>query len=192
MRILGRRKAGPANASHADFAEFVRGRSAALVRTATLLVGDLHTAEDLVQHALERAYRNWDRVRAAESPEAYVRRIVANLANDRWRRLGKAPAVPLADEHTAPEAGYGTVERRDALIRALMELPMGMRTVLVLRYFDEQTDDEIAAALDISTSAVRSQAARGLAKLRARFTVSADAPDDAPDNVVFFPFGEAS
>lgn len=189
MRIRGRRKAEPAaRPTDVGFADFVRARSAALIRTATLLVGDLHAAEDLVQHALERAYRNWARVSAAQSPEAYVPRIVANLANDRWHRLGRAPSVPLSDEYARPEAGYGTVERRDELIRGLMELPMGMRTVLVLRYFDDQSDEEIAAALDITTSAVRSQAARGLAKLRTRFTVS----NDLPDNVVCFPFGEAS
>lgn len=68
------------------FVEFVAARSAALFRTAMLIVGDRHAAEDLVQGALERAYRHWDRVAGMEAPEAYVRRILANLATDHHRR----------------------------------------------------------------------------------------------------------
>ncbi|MCF2531364.1 SigE family RNA polymerase sigma factor [Yinghuangia sp. KLBMP8922] len=160
------------------------------MRTATLLVGDLHTAEDLVQHALEKACRNWARIGIADSPEAYVRRIVANLANDRWRQLNQAPSVPLADDRTRPEPGYGRIEHRDELMRALLRLPMGMRTVLVLRYFDEQSDAEIADALDITAGAVRSQAARGLAKLRAHMHDAARSDGPGAD-VIHLPFGEA-
>ena len=151
------------------FAEFVAARSAALFRTAVLIVGDRHTAEDLVQGALERAFRHWDRVEAMDAPEAYVRRILANLATDHVRRRGRDSLELLDHDGAAPEP-YGHVDEHDAVIRALRQLPPRMRTVLVLRYFDDMTEAQIAEALGISTGTVKSQAARGLAKLRETMT----------------------
>ncbi|MFD0403522.1 SigE family RNA polymerase sigma factor [Kitasatospora sp. NPDC127121] len=153
-----------------DFVEFVQQRSGALFRTAYVLTGDAHTAEDLVQEALERSCRNWRRVAAAEVPEAYVRRILVNLVNDRWRRLsrsGERPGAAPGAEHADPRDAYRSVELRAELVTALHTLPMGMRTVVVLYYLHDLGDQEIAQTLDISPGAVRSQLARGLAKLRA-------------------------
>ncbi|MFJ6773466.1 SigE family RNA polymerase sigma factor [Kitasatospora sp. NPDC091257] len=153
-----------------DFVEFVEQRAGALFRTAYVLTGDAHTAEDLVQEALERACRHWRRVARAEVPEAYVRRILVNLANDRWRRLhrsGERPAPEPVIEHPDPRDAYRSVELRAELVAALHTLPMGMRTVVVLYYLHDLGDREIAQTLDISPGAVRSQLARGLAKLRA-------------------------
>ncbi|MFJ2577419.1 SigE family RNA polymerase sigma factor [Kitasatospora aureofaciens] len=153
-----------------DFVEFVEQRSGALFRTAYVLTGDAYAAEDLVQEALERACRHWRRVAASDSPEAYVRRIVVNLANDRWRRLNRpgerTAAVPPA-ERADPRDAYRSVELREELVAALHTLPMGMRTVVVLYYLHDLGDREIARTLDVSPGAVRSQLARGLAKLRA-------------------------
>ena len=85
------------------FVEFVAARSAALFRTAVLIVGDRHAAEDLVQGALERAYRHWDRVAGMDAPEAYVRRILANLATDHHRRRGRgAVALPWPPTTSSP------------------------------------------------------------------------------------------
>jgi RNA polymerase sigma-70 factor (sigma-E family) len=153
------------------FTAFVHARSAALFRTALLLTGERHLADDLVQSTLEQVCRHWRRVRSADAPEAYARRILVNLANDRWRRLRRRPEIPLDDEVGGEWADgstdpYGELHLRDELIRQLHTLPVGMRTVLVLRYFEDLGDAEIARLMDISASAVRSQAARGLAKLR--------------------------
>ncbi|MEV6049536.1 sigma-70 family RNA polymerase sigma factor [Streptomyces sp. NPDC052107] len=111
-------------------------------------------AEDLVQETLERACRTWRRIAVADAPDAYVRRIMVNLANDRWRRFRRT--VPDRGDRVAPGNEYGQVGIRDQLVHALRQLPMRMRTVVVLRYFHDLSDAEIAADLDISPSTVRS------------------------------------
>ncbi|MFJ5880338.1 SigE family RNA polymerase sigma factor [Kitasatospora cineracea] len=153
----------------AGFAEFVGQRSGALFRTAYALTGDVHVAEDLVQEALERACRHWRKVAAADSPEAYVRRVLVNLANDRWRRRsrrGERTGLAGVPEPVEPRDGFGQAELRAELIGALMGLPMGMRSVVVLHYLHDMGTEQVAEILGISASAVRSQLARGLAKLR--------------------------
>jgi RNA polymerase sigma-70 factor (sigma-E family) len=168
----------------ASFEDFVQARSAALFRTALLLTGrDTAEAEDLLQLCLERAYRHWNTItRFGDDPERYTRRILANAANDRWRRLGRRR------EHSLTVAGSGTaipdraaeVADRDILFRALAVLPRRQRTVLVLRYFDDLEDVEIAAALGCSLGTVRSHASRGLARLRqAVAEMSADRQEGA-------------
>jgi RNA polymerase sigma-70 factor (sigma-E family) len=178
------------------FVEFVAARSAALFRTAVLIMGDRYAAEDLVQSALERAYKNWDRVAAADAPEAYVRRIMANVANDRKSRRNNPVEHVLLDHDRHDRAadadidGFRNIEARDAVVTALRQLPVGMRTVLVLRYFDDMTEAQISAALGISAGTVKSQAARGLAKLRAAMA-EADTGSGA-DTVIKFPQGGAA
>ncbi|GAA1999516.1 SigE family RNA polymerase sigma factor [Catenulispora subtropica] len=151
-----------------QFWEFVTARRQQLVRTAYLLTGDHGHAEDFVQDALIRAHRNWRRIERNDQPEAYVRRIVVNLANSWWRRAlrhrthpaGRLPEQPVdRDEHAA-------VDRNDALWRALRQLPSGMRTVIVLRYYEELSEAETAAVLGRSLGTVKSQASRGLARMR--------------------------
>ncbi len=156
-----------ADTEEIDFVEFVRQRSPALFRTAYVLTGSQDVAEDLVQEALERACRHWRRVCAADSPEAYVRRIMVNLANDRWRRLGRAGETSGLPDRADPSDAYRRVDLRDEVIRALQALPIGMRTVVVLHYLHDMADQEIATMLGVSANSVRSQLARGLAKLRA-------------------------
>lgn len=155
----------------AGFAEFVQARSASLFRTALLLTGGPHPADDLVQSTLERLWRQWGRVSRADSPEAYARAVLVNLANDRWRGKRGRSEVPLLDSDAdrSPEPGgdpYRQVVQRDELVRVLHTLPLKMRTVLVLRYFDDLSDESIAELMRVSASTVRSQASRGLAKLR--------------------------
>jgi RNA polymerase sigma-70 factor (sigma-E family) len=173
-----------------DFAEFVREVSPRLMRTAYLLGGSQCVAEDLVQEALERACRPWRRIAATEAPEAYVRRIVVSLANDRWRQLGRAresdrPEVPGRPD---PQDGYGRLDLRDQLAAMLETLPIRMRTVIVLRYFHGMDDARIADALGTTAGAVRSQLSRGVARLRGSATgepshdePSGDAPSRPPD-----------
>jgi RNA polymerase sigma-70 factor (sigma-E family) len=151
-----------------EFEEFVTARSAALFRTALLLTGDRQDAQDLVQSALERACRHWERVAAAEQPEAYVRRILVNSLKDRRSRR-RVVEVGFDDARPAPHSGpspYRQVELRRSMIGALRGLPAGMRAVLVLRYFEDLSEAEIARVLNCSAGTVKSQAARGLARLR--------------------------
>jgi RNA polymerase sigma-70 factor (sigma-E family) len=151
-----------------QFWQFVAARRGRLVRTAYLLTGDHGHAEDFVQDALIRAYRNWHRIELVEQPEAYVRRIVVNLVNSWWRRAlrhrtqvtGQLPDRP--DERD----GHAAVDRDDELWRALAQLPVGMRTVIVLRYYEDLSEAETAALLGRSVGTVKSQASRGLARMR--------------------------
>ncbi len=157
--------------ARAEFEEFVAARSARLFRTAVLLTGDRQEAQDLVQSALERAWRHWDRVAQAEQPEAYVRRILVNSLKDRRRARGRLVEVPLDDARppggaSAGQSPYRRVELRGAIVAELRRLPAGMRAVLVLRYFEDLSEAEIARALNCSPGTVKSQAARGLARLR--------------------------
>ena len=153
-----------------SFEEFVQARSGSLLRTALLLTGQNRAeAEDLLQLALERAYRHWPRVVGTGEPERYVRRILANASADRWRRMGRHPEQPLPAAGSGPAVADRAAELadRDYLLRALAALPPRQRAVLVLRYFDDLPDAEIAAALGCSIGTVKSQGARALARLRA-------------------------
>jgi RNA polymerase sigma-70 factor (sigma-E family) len=152
-----------------SFEDFVRARSSSLLRTALLFTEQNRAeAEDLVQLALERAYRHWSRICRSDEPERYVRRILANASTDRWRRLMRRPEVSLHATHTGPVAAdhSAAIADRDYLLRAVAALPPGQRTVLVLRYFDDLSEAEIAEMLGCTPGTVKSQAARGLAKLR--------------------------
>jgi RNA polymerase sigma-70 factor (sigma-E family) len=151
----------------AAFEAFTRRSSDRLLRTALLLCGDHGHAEDLVQTALLRTARRWSAAR--RDPDAYARRVVVNLARDRWRllrrRFGEAPleidvAVPVTD---------GLADR-ELLLAAVRQLPPGQRAVLVLRYFDDLSVADTAAALGCSTGTVKSQTARALDRLRAALT----------------------
>jgi RNA polymerase sigma-70 factor (sigma-E family) len=171
LAALGREQsvsAGPE--TNVPFEDFVRYRSAALFRTALLLTGqDRAEAEDLLQGALERAYRRWGRICRAGDPERYVRRILANASTDRWRRLRRRPERELPPDATGlVESDHAAdVVERDFLLRALAGLPPRQRAVLVLRYFCDLPEAEIADALGCSAGTVKSQASRGLARLRA-------------------------
>lgn len=151
----------------ADFTDFVTHRSAALLRTAFLLCGgDRDAAEDLLQDVLERAFPKWRRIRGR--PEPYLRAALANTAANRWRsRSRRVREVPLHDQ--TPPASPGPEHRvieEDRVVRALEALPPRMRAVLVLRFFDDMSEADIAKALRCSTGTVKSQTSRGLARLR--------------------------
>ena len=151
-----------------SFEDFVRARSDSLLRTALLLTGQRRAeAEDLLQLALERAYRHWPKICGSEGPERYVRRILASASTDRWRRLARRPehAMPAGGGPVVPDR-TGEIADRDYLLRALAALPPRQRAVLVLRYFDDLSEVETADMLGCSLGTVKSQAARGLARLR--------------------------
>jgi RNA polymerase sigma-70 factor (sigma-E family) len=161
------------------FWQFVAGRRAQLVRTAYLLAGDHGHAEDFVQDALIRAHRNWRRIERADQPEVYVRRIIVNLANSWWRRALRHRTHLAWQPPDQPDShdGHAAVEREDELWRALATLPTGMRTVIVLRYYEDLSEAETAALLGTSLGTVKSQASRGLVRMRALLSEArADVP----------------
>jgi RNA polymerase sigma-70 factor (sigma-E family) len=150
-----------------DFEDYVAARGRALERYAFVLSGDAHTAEDLVQTALLKAYRRWRRVTAAEHPDAYVRRIVTTSYLD-WRRRrgnGEEPVQELPDPASGPDLEDGVV-RRDELRRALGTLTPQQRAVLVLRHYEGYDDAAIAAVLNCGEGTVRTHASRGAERLR--------------------------
>ena len=148
-----------------DFSAFAASRWPGLVRLAFGLTGDRWMAEDIAQTALARAYVAWRRVSRADDPDAYLRRILINTANRRFRRrrVAEQPGDP---PETPVDGPADLVGERAALLAALRQLPPRQRTVIVLRYWADLTDTQIAAALGCSPGTVRSQLSRALARLR--------------------------
>ncbi|WP_306214815.1 SigE family RNA polymerase sigma factor [Actinoplanes sp. RD1] len=153
------------------FDDFVHGRGKALLRFAYVLSGDAHLAEDLVQEVLARLHRRWDRIAAMDNVEAYVRTAIVRQFLS-WRRRRAYREAVLAD---VPEpAGRGDpqqhVAARDQMWQLLRGLPRAQRAVLVLRFYCDLPDDEIASLLGCGRSTVRSQAARALTRMRTIMT----------------------
>ncbi|WP_323373653.1 SigE family RNA polymerase sigma factor [Plantactinospora alkalitolerans] len=151
-----------------QFRLFVRQQWGPLTRTAYLLTGDRGTAEDLVQSALEKTHRHWGRILRKDAPEVYVRRAMVNTAIS-WRRRRRPLEVPLlaSDSEPVPDA-YARVEQRQQLVLALRQLPRRTQAILVLRYFEDLSEADTASILGCSVGSVKSQASRGLARLRAQ------------------------
>jgi RNA polymerase sigma-70 factor (sigma-E family) len=147
-----------------EFEEFVAARSTALWRSAYLLTGDRQRAEDLLQTALVKAWRRWSSI---DRPEAYVRAALATTYTDWWRRrwTGEVPTDELPESAVGSSAS-GVEVRRDVLA-ALATLPRGQRAVVVLRFFDDLTEQQAADALGVSVGTVKSQTSRALSALRA-------------------------
>ncbi|MFC4057690.1 SigE family RNA polymerase sigma factor [Planomonospora corallina] len=153
---------------HEEFAAFVAARGTALLRVAHLTCGSRDEAEDVLQSALEKAYRNWGRLRAGSDPEPYVRRIIVNTAISRARRRAILHIFPAPTLPETPAAGDLTgVELRPVLMDGLRRLPPRQRAVLVLRFWEDMTEAQTAETLGCSVGTVKSQAAKGLARLRA-------------------------
>ncbi|WP_353946066.1 SigE family RNA polymerase sigma factor [Streptomyces sp. HUAS MG91] len=170
MRDTARPATGAGDDSD-DFQAFVIGRWARLLRTAYLLTGEQHAAEDLVQGCLERTFVAWRKVSEARDPDAYVRRIMVNTHARRYRRglkeyLSRGDGSGLGRE--LPESGdriAQAVDRRD-LFAALAQLPVRQREAVVLRYWEDLSETQTAAAMGCSVGTVKSNAARGITRLR--------------------------
>jgi RNA polymerase sigma-70 factor (sigma-E family) len=160
------------------FRDFVAGRSPALLRTAWMLTGDAQLAEDLLQTALARTWPHWSRIEGGH-PEAYVRRVMVRTYGSWWRRAwrGETPVAELPEPTARPADAYRAVDDRATLTAALARLPRRQRQVVVLRYYDDLSERDVAAMLGCSVGTVKSQAAKGLAKLR---TALADDGGPAP------------
>ena len=148
------------------FPDFVSRRQESLLRLAFLLTGDRGHAEDLVQTALMKTYRHWERVTRRGDPSAYVRRALVTTHTS-WRRrawhreqpTGRLPELPA----TAPA---DPLDASEELRRALAALPPRMRATVVLRYYEDLSELQTAQVMSCSESTVNTQTARGLARLR--------------------------
>ena len=151
------------------YVEFVSARYASLYRMAYLLTGNHHTAEDLVQTVLTKVYVSWGRVRRAERPESYARRMLANeavsLHRHRWTTevsTARPAAVAHAGSHGGPEQA---VTDTHMVWQALARLTPKQRAVLVLRYYEDLSEAQIAAVLQIAPGTVKSHAHAALLAL---------------------------
>jgi RNA polymerase sigma-70 factor (sigma-E family) len=150
----------------AEFREFMTARWPALLRTAYLLTGDRHLAEDLAQTALEKAAVAWGRVRRADDVDAYVRRILVNTHLSRFRRRRVVEVLERETPEVPSTDSSHRIALRDELLRALATLPKRQCAVVVLRYWEDLSEAQTAAVMGCSVGTVRSQAYKALAKLR--------------------------
>ena len=152
-----------------EYREYVAGRMDGWRRTAYLLCGDWHAADDLVSIALVKLYRHWGRVSAVEHPDAYVRQVlVRTMLNERRRSWRREQPVVVVPDRPATTGGPDAVADRRLFVALLAELPPRRRAVLVLRYFCDLSVEETAAQLGCSPGTVKSQTARALEALRTR------------------------
>lgn len=150
-------------ADRREFDRFVATRSDALLRTAYLLTGDHALAEDLLQASLAKCWFAWGRIEGP--PEPYVRRVLATTSATWWRRRSRTE-YPTGDVPERAAATDTSVDDRDALRRALGTLSRRQRAVVVLRYYEDLTEAQTAAALGVTVGTVKSTASRGLSRLR--------------------------
>jgi RNA polymerase sigma-70 factor (sigma-E family) len=148
------------------FRDYVRDRSRALIRTAYLLTGNLADAEDLVQSALAKTYLAWDRIEDRGALDGYVRRAIVNTHISWWRRrrVEEFPTDEIPDQAVADHSVSSDLQ--ESLRRAIDRLPQRMRAAVMLRYYDDMTEAEVAEVLGVSLGTVKSTVSRAVAKLR--------------------------
>lgn len=156
------------------FEPFVRAHTAALLRTAFLLTGDVAAAEELVQDTLVHLYPQWGRVAAAAVPLAYVRRAATNRFLNARKSTRREVVVAEVPDLGVSDAVSTALDERDEQWTLLQALPARQRAALVLRYYDDLPDADIAAALRCRQGTVRSLVSRGLASLRSAMRQAAD------------------
>lgn len=149
------------------FREYVAARSRSLLRTAYLLTGNVADAEDLVQSALAKTYLAWDRIEDLAALDGYVRRAMVNTHISWWRRrrVEEYPTDEIPDQAVADHAGASDLQ--ESMRRAIDRLPERMRAAVVLRFYEDMTEAEVAEALGVSLGTVKSTVSRAVAKLRA-------------------------
>jgi RNA polymerase sigma-70 factor (sigma-E family) len=149
------------------FREFVAARSAAMLQSAWLLTGHQASAQDLLQTALAKTYARWQRLERQDAAESYVRRVMVStfVSWSRRRWTGEHPTADLP-ETVATRDVYAEADLRADVAAALATLPRRQRAVVVLRFFDDLSEAQTAAAMNCSIGTVKSQTAKALAKLR--------------------------
>jgi len=150
-----------------EFQEFVAARGPALLRTAYLLTGDQQLSEDLVQTSLEKALRHWSKIKVSAATEGYVRRIMyrENISFWRQRRSREVPMAELPDERESADLADAAGDRL-AMRAALSRLGPRQRTVLVLRFYEDLTEAQVAREMGVALGTIKSQTAKALDQLR--------------------------
>jgi len=150
----------------ADFTEFATAAIGRLRRTAYLMCGDWHRAEDAAQDALVRIYRRWDKLNRLHGLNTYAHKVVVSVVLDQakrpWRRE-HSTAEPA--ERPRPDEA-ATIDNRQLVVAALAAIPAGQRACVVLRHYADLSIEETAQVLGVSTGTVKSQTSRGLIQLR--------------------------
>lgn len=147
-----------------DYTDFVTDAWSRLFRTAYALTGSRDAAEELLQATLVKVYVHWRKVNRAESPNAYVRRVMVNQASSHWRTVHRRREVLTAEHRDRP--GPAPHEPDDELWQLILGLPDRQRAVLVLRYYEDLSEQEIAEVLGVAPGTVKSQCSAALQKLR--------------------------
>lgn len=154
----------PRSPSDGEFTEFAHASWASLYRTAYLLIGDAAEAEDLVQTTLAKTYASWSRVRDVNAAPGYARTVLVNTATSWFRKRSWRNERPTAEP---PDLAHETdPSDRPALMSALTELPPRQRAVIVLRFYEDLSVAQAAAALGVTEGTVKSQTSDALARLR--------------------------
>ena len=148
------------------FGDYVRARGGALLRAAQALTGNRADAEDLVQATLVKTYQSWNKITDPAALDTYVRRVMINTHISGWRRrrIDEYPTDELPDSPAADQT-YDS-DLHEVVQRAVDRLPRRMRAAVMLRYYDDMSEPEVAAALGVSVGTVKSTVARAVAKLR--------------------------
>jgi len=167
------------------FQAYVVARSGSLLRTAYLLTGDRADAEDLLQQALAKTWLAWDRIREREAVDGYVRRVMVNTRTSLWRRrrVDEYATDELPERSDSRDATADS-DLHDALWSALATLPRKQRAAVVLRYYEDLSEDETARVLGVSVGTVKSTTSRALVKLREQTGLRDDPRLSLPANGV--------
>jgi RNA polymerase sigma-70 factor (sigma-E family) len=159
--------ARPAEGLDTGFVAFVRRRGAHHLRTAVLLTGDWHAAEDLMQTCLAKLYRVWHRLDTGVDPDSYLRRMLVNTHRSWWRARWRQEApVEVVPDRAIGGDGQERQALADTVRRALATLPARQRAVLVLRYFEDLPEAQVADLLGCSVGTVKTHSSRGIRRLR--------------------------
>lgn len=162
-----------------EFTEYADARRTYLRRTAYLVCGDWHAADDLVQTALVKMYTAWPKIRSRGAEDSYARRIIVRAFLDEKRRPWRRERVGL-DGFDRPSPSGMSFEERDELLQALDDLPLRQRATIVLRYWCDLSVEETATELGCSTGTVKSQTSRAMDTLRAAMS----SPEEATAKVI--------
>lgn len=152
---------------HMTFGDYVRARGGALLRSALSLTGNNRAdAEDLLQATFVKTFKSWDQIADPAALDTYVRRVMVNTHISGWRRrrVDEYPTDELPDAPTPDQMSERDL--REVVQRAVDRLPRRMRAAVMLRYYDDMSEPEVAAALGVSIGTVKSTVARAVAKLR--------------------------
>lgn len=161
--------AGKAPAVYPSFASYVRARQPVLLRTARSLTANPSDAEDLLQTALTKTYVAWSRIEDHRALDGYVRRALVNTRTSQWRKrkVDEYVCDELPEPETVPPVDPAEQQGlRDAMWRAIMQLPARQRAMVVLRYYEDLSEAQTAEVLDVSIGTVKSAVSRALGKLR--------------------------